>query len=82
MILRSLKKKMSRKRRGQVLRRMRAKGGGRDLQSLEVPTSLSVLLRLDVPDVVSLGLGLLSVVVESRDVGLSPEVILEEKEGR
>jgi len=81
-ILRSLKKKMSRKRRGQVLRRMRAKGGGRDLQSLEVPTSLSVLLRLDVPDVVSLGLGLLSVVVESRDVGLSPEVILEEKEGR
>lgn len=48
-------------------------------QSFEVPTSLSILLRLDVPDVVSLGLGLLSVVIEARDVGLSPEVVLERR---
>ena len=41
----------------------------------ELPLAIARLLRLDIPDVVALGLRLLTVLVEAEDVLLPPEVV-------
>lgn len=67
--------------RGRIERRVRGERQGkgeqaRDSQAAEDPASASVLPRLDVPDVIAFRLGLFAVLVEPRDIGLAPEVIL------